>query len=322
MAKVHAICTSENKGEQKRSVQEVRLVKDHGIEGDAHAGFAHRQLSLLATDAIQIMKDAGLPDLQDGAFGENLIVDGLDINALGLGTRLRLGDEVEIRITQRGKVCHDRCNIYHTVGDCIMPRMGIFAEVLQGGALKAGDAIEILEAVPLSTIQAVVLTISDTCSRGEAEDTAGPACAQLLQEQMGAHLYDTRILPDKESLIADTLKSYASGRGIDLVLAVGGTGFSPRDVTPEAVRQVVDRLTPGLDEAMRAASMEITPRAMLSRAVSGIRRTTLIVSLPGSRKSSTENLQTLLPSLPHGLAKLRGDISPCGDGERHGGRHG
>jgi len=167
-------------------------------------------------------------------------------------------------------------------------------------------------AVPRATIQAVVLTVSDRCSRGEALDTAGPAVARLLADGLGAHVFAVEVIPDERPLIEERLRHYCDGHSIDLVVTVGGTGFAPRDVTPEATRAVVDRPAPGLDEAMRAASMAKTPHAMLSRGASGIRKKTLIVNLPGSERGATENLETILPALPHGIGKLKGDPSDCG----------
>jgi molybdenum cofactor synthesis domain-containing protein len=133
-----------------------------------------------------------------------------------------------------------------------------------------------------------------------------------LARHLEGHVYRVEVLPDEEETIAARLRHYADGHSIDLVLTVGGTGFSPRDVTPEATRAVVERLTPGLDEAMRAASLRQTPHAMLSRGVSGIRGRTLIVNLPGSERAARENLEAILPALGHGLAKLRGDAADCG----------
>jgi molybdenum cofactor synthesis domain-containing protein len=181
-----------------------------------------------------------------------------------------------------------------------------------GGLLLVGEADRTLELVSPQRSQVADLTLSDRCSRGEATDTAGPAAADLLSAALGAHVYRIEILPDDREVIVSRLRHYCDGHSIDLVLAVGGTGFSPRDVSPEATRAVVERLTPGLDEAMRAASLLKTPHAMLSRGVSGIRGRTLVVNLPGSRQAAVENLQAILPALGHGLAKLRGDPSECG----------
>jgi len=166
--------------------------------------------------------------------------------------------------------------------------------------------------IPRAAIRAVVLTISDRGAAGTAQDTTGPAVAKLLRESLGAEIHATEILPDGRDGVAESLRFWADSRVVDLVIAAGGTGPAPRDQTPEAVRDVVERLTPGFDEVMRHASLASTPLAMLSRACSGIRGSTLILSLPGSERGATENLHAILPALPHCLAKLRGDPEDCG----------
>lgn len=307
---VRAICVSEEKGIAKTQLPSSKLLPDHGLTGDAHAGEGHRQVSLLDARDFEQMRTS-LPDLHYGAFGENLVVEGIDLSRIGLGSVIRLGETARIRLSQIGKVCHTPCAIYHTTGDCIMPRAGLFARVLEGGTLAVGDPVELLELIDRDRFQAVVLTISDSRSRGEAEDTAGPAVGQLLERQLGAHVYRMEVIPDDTEAIAGRLRHYSGGHSIDLVVTAGGTGFAPRDVTPDATRPLIERLTPGLDEAMRAASMASVPAAMLSRGVSGIRGQTLIVNLPGSQRAATENLSVILPALDHGLRKLRGDPAEC-----------
>jgi len=314
MGRVEALCISENKGERKTPVDAAVFRADSGIEADAHAGAWHRQVSLLAAGDIERVRSS-LGDIGPGDFAENVILSGLDLASLGLGTRLRLGRDVVLAVSQIGKVCHTPCRIHELTGDCIMPRMGLFARVAAGGQVSIGDDAEPVEIVPRELVQAVVLTISDRCSRDEAEDTAGPAVAERIKQSLNAHVYRVEILPDEQDVIADRLKHYCDGHSIDLVVTAGGTGFAPRDVTPEATRGVIKRPTPGLGEAMRSASLAKTPHAMLSRGVSGIRGSTLIVNLPGSQRAAVENLDVIVDALEHGLAKLRGDTTDCARGQ-------
>ncbi|MCX7671183.1 MAG: MogA/MoaB family molybdenum cofactor biosynthesis protein [Anaerolineae bacterium] len=155
-------------------------------------------------------------------------------------------------------------------------------------------------------IRVGILTVSDRSARGERADLSGPALAQAVTGQLaGAEVVVVGIVPDEPDEIAAWLKAGADELGLDLILTTGGTGFAPRDVTPEATRRVIEREAPGLAEAMRAASLRVTPHAMLSRAVAGMRGRTLIVNLPGSPKAAVENLMTILPVLPHAVELLR-----------------
>jgi len=151
-----------------------------------------------------------------------------------------------------------------------------------------------------------ILTISDRSSRGERPDTSGPALVEAVLAQ-GWKVSATRILPDEQELVAAQLAAWADSGEVDVILTSGGTGFSPRDVTPEATAAVMERPAPGLVEAMRQASLQITPHAMLSRATAGIRGRTLIVNLPGSPRGAVENLAVITPVLPHAVALLTED---------------
>jgi molybdenum cofactor synthesis domain-containing protein len=152
--------------------------------------------------------------------------------------------------------------------------------------------------------------MSDKGFRGEREDMSGEAVAEMVLSR-GWSVEAREMVPDEECAIAERLLYYCDELRVDLILTTGGTGLSPRDVTPEATRRVMEREAPGFAEAMRAASLRVTPHAVLSRAVSGIRSATLIVNLPGSPRGARENLEVILPALPHGLDKLRGDGGEC-----------
>lgn len=158
--------------------------------------------------------------------------------------------------------------------------------------------------------QAAVLTVSDRSFRGERPDAGGPLVAEIL-ENAGYKVVHTAIVPDEQTQIESALCQVADGNIAELLVTTGGTGFAPRDVTPEATIAVCDRMTPGIPEAMRYASMQVTNRAMLSRAQAGIRKGTLIINLPGSPKAARENLEAVLPAIGHGLQMLSGRPADC-----------
>ncbi len=165
------------------------------------------------------------------------------------------------------------------------------------------------------TIRVGIVTISDRSARGERPDASGPLIRDIVTSKLGAEVVLAVVIPDDQRHIQATLETWADGGTMDLILTTGGTGVAPRDVTPEATRAVIERETPGLTEAMRAASLLKTPHAMLSRAVAGIRGRTLIVNLPGSPKAVQENLEIILPAIPHAVELLREEP---GAEERHG----
>jgi molybdopterin adenylyltransferase len=155
-----------------------------------------------------------------------------------------------------------------------------------------------------------ILTMSDKGSRGEREDLSGPAIRTLI-DGPAFEVLEYRVVPDEKDIIEQVLREWADLRRIDLILTTGGTGLSPRDVTPDATLAVIDKQVPGIAEVMRQESLKKTPAAMLSRAVAGVRGHTLIINLPGSPKAVRENLGAILAALPHGIEKLKGDITDC-----------
>lgn len=311
MGKVIAICISDKKGIQKTETDHAELKENYGIMGDAHAGNWHRQVSLLSLEQIEEFRQKGA-DIAFGAFGENLVVEGFHLSEMTVGTCFQIG-EAMLKLTQIGKECHSHCEIYKVMGDCIMPREGVFAEVLKGGVIRPGDE---MHALPLSDdrpFTAAVITLSDKGYAGEREDQSGPLIQDMLELQ-GYEVIEKLLLPDGRRSLEKQLCRLADQRQVNLILTTGGTGFAERDVTPEATQAVCDRMAMGIAEAIRQYSLTITGRAMLSRAVSGIRKKTLIVNLPGSPKAVQESLDYILPHLEHGLGILRGTAGECAGG--------
>ena len=306
---VRAVCISTARGTEKTPVEEGHFLVDFGIEGDAHGGKWHRQVSLLSYDKVEAFNRRGA-DVKDGAFGENLVVEGLDFRSMAVGTRLYAGTAA-LEMTQIGKECHSHCAIYKKMGECIMPREGVFAKVIREGIIRPGDVMEAVPPAADRPFQAAVITLSDKGSRGERKDESGPAAAEMLTEA-GYEVVEQILLPDEPEQLKRQLIRLADGRQVDLILTSGGTGFSLRDQTPEATMAVADRNAPGIAEAIRSRSMEVTDRAMLGRGVSVIRGKTLIINLPGSPKAVRESLGFVLGALGHGLGILRGSAGECG----------
>lgn len=308
MGIIKGICISEKRGTKKREIEEANFIENWGIEEDAHAGKWHRQVSLLSFDKIEAFREKGA-NVSLGDFGENLIVEGFDFRNLPVGTRLHCG-EVVLEMTQIGKECHSHCQIYKTMGDCIMPREGVFAKVLYGGKMKVEDEMTMELPSVDAKLTAAVITLSDKGFKGEREDESGPAIVTILKEA-GYEIVETMILPDEQKEIERNLIRLADQRQVNLILTTGGTGFSIRDCTPEATIAVATRNAPGIAEAIRYGSMNITKRAMLGRGASVIRNETIIVNLPGSKKAVIESLGFIIDELEHGIRILKGSSSDC-----------
>lgn len=301
MAKVIAVCTSQERGTQKENIHRAELIEDWGIEGDAHAGKWHRQVSLLSYETIEAFRKRGA-DVADGAFGENLVVSGYDFTRFPVGSRFSCG-EVILEMTQIGKECHNGCAIFQKMGECIMPHNGVFARVVKGGTIAEGDTFQCM-------YRTAVITLSDSASKGEREDISGKVICGIA-EKSGCQVIFTKVIPDDEQTLSDLLCMLCDKDQVDLILTTGGTGFSERDHTPEATLKVLERNADGISEAMRYRSLQVTPRGMLSRGVSGIRKKTLIINLPGSPKAVRECLEYVIDPVIHGLDILKGVTSNC-----------
>ena len=306
MGKIQAISVSDRKGVIKENVPSAYLEDDFGIKGDAHAGKWHRQVSLLALESVKKMQEKGL-DVKSGDFAENITTEGIDLLSLPVGTKIKIKD-VEFIISQIGKICHHKCAVYYHAGECVMPKEGIFAVVRGNGELHVGDEIENLGKDGFSV---GIITLSDRASKGEYEDLTGPALEKYVSENLKTSFIRKEIIPDDTKKLELTLKDFADTQMLDLIITNGSTGIAPRDIAPDITMEVIEKRLPGFEEAMRAESFKITATAIVSRAVCGTRKNSLIINLPGSPKGAVENLSVIMPAIEHTIKKLQGDKSDC-----------
>jgi molybdenum cofactor synthesis domain-containing protein len=301
---VVSVNISEAKGTIKKPVSEIHL-NDEGVEGDAHAGKWHRQVSLLAMEsAAKFAKMAGR-EIACGEFAENITTEGMLLYEASPLDRFYC-EELELEVTQIGKKCHgDNCAIYREVGNCVMPKEGIFCRVLSIGDLKAGDTLEYIPKV----YSALVITLSDRAHAGEYEDRSGPRVRALLQnyfeDKKWLHDIENVLIPDDEQALSALLLD-AVEQGVDFIFTTGGTGIGPRDISPEVVRSVIKKEIPGIMEMIRMKYGAEKPNALLSRGIAGAADKTLIFALPGSVKAVNEYMDEIAKSLQHMVYMLHG----------------
>ena len=303
-AEVISVNISAEKGTVKHPVPEIHL-DERGIIGDAHAGPWHRQVSLLSQDSIDRFAAEMAIELSPGDFGENIDLCGIDLTTVAVLDCLRIG-EVELEVTQIGKECHgDTCTIYRQVGTCIMPTEGLFCRVVQGGTIQPGDPVEYLP----RPLKFQIITLSDRAFAGEYTDCSGPRVRELLEAFLASKRWhpqiEQSILPDDTDELRAVLIA-AQEVGVDVIFTTGGTGVGPRDITPETVAGVCDKLIPGIMEAIRIKFGAQNPNALLTRGVAGVREQTLIYTLPGSVRAVDEYLGEILLTVEHLILMLHG----------------
>ena len=306
MGKVVSVSISDKKGVKKRNVDQIILKKNFGIVNDAHAGNWHRQVSFLAIESIKRMQALGL-NVKSGDFAENITTEGIELCKMKVGERLKINNVI-FTISQIGKVCHHRCAISYQAGDCIMPKEGIFAVVENDGDVKPGDKIEKLDKKGFSV---AIITLSDKGSKGEREDITGKKIMEFLTDNVEIGFIRYEMIPDEKDMLEDMLVDFVDMQQFDLIITNGSTGVSPRDIAADVTKKVIEKELPGFSEAMRMESFKKTPHAIISRAVTGIRRKSLIINLPGSPKGAIENLEVVANAIPHTIKKLQGDKTDC-----------
>jgi molybdopterin adenylyltransferase len=302
--RVISVNISENKGTVKLPVDYI-VLDNNGVQSDAHAGSWHRQVSLLGTESIDKMKPVLHRDINSGEFAENITTEGYPIYLMKPLDRLISGDVV-LEVSQIGKKCHGKgCTIFKEIGDCVMPKEGIFCRVVSGGKIKAGDYFDYYPRI----LKVKVITISDRASRGEYEDKSGPLLKKAIEDFFSNEgrktTVDLTIVSDEVSSIKNQV-AVCIDQDFDIVFTTGGTGIGPRDNTIEAVRPLLQKEIPGIMELIRVKFGMQFPNTLISRGIAGVTRHTLIYTLPGSPKAVKEYADEILKTIEHSLKMLHG----------------
>jgi len=274
-----------------------------GIVGDAHAGVWHRQVSMLAQETIDEFVAENDRETNPGEFAENITLSGIDLTKAAILDRFHIGP-VELELTQIGKKCHGAgCAIFEEVGTCVMPKTGVFCRVVSPGKATPGDTVEHIP----RTLRILTITLSDRASAGEYTDRSGPRAREMLAEHLGPSRWhehiDGLLIPDDAQRLRTEL-TRAVADGVDVVFTLGGTGVGPRDITPEVVTDVCEKIVPGIMESIRLKFSAAKPSALLSRSVAGVAGTTQIYALPGSVGAVQEYIGEILKTLEHTLCML------------------
>jgi len=304
MAKVVSVNVSKEKGTVKKPVAEI-CIDAQGIAGDAHAGPWHRQVSLLAKESLDAFSDQMDRAFAFGEFAENITTEGIDLSQVAIRDSLHIG-EVVLEVTQLGKKCHgDGCAIFREVGQCVMPKAGIFARVVTGGSVEPGQEIDWIQ----RPLKIQIITISDRAAAGVYTDRSGPRVETLLAD----HFKETRwhlqiqrtVIPDETSQLRGLIQEVVADN-TDIILTLGSTGVGPRDIAPEIVESACDKLIPGVMAFIRVKYGETIPSARLSRSIAGLIGQTQIYTLPGSVRAVEQYLEEILKTVEHTIFMVCG----------------
>jgi molybdenum cofactor synthesis domain-containing protein len=299
--KVKSLNISKEKGTVKTQVDSI-ILDEKGLVGDAHAGKWHRQVSLLGTESYsKVAENSGL-NLDHGAFAENITTEGFILHEANVFDRFASG-EILMEVTQIGKKCHRGCEIQQQIGDCIMPKEGIFCRVLRGGEVEPGVEFEYIPKV----IRIHIITLSDRAFSGEYEDRSGPAIETMMREFFDNNRrqssFTRTVLPDREESIREVFQASVSEK-YDIVITTGGTGIGPRDITPDVIAPMLDKEIPGIMEHIRVKYGSAKLNALISRSIAGVAGNSLVYVLPGSVKAVNEYMSEIIPTLEHSLRML------------------
>lgn len=294
---------SDKKGIVKKPVDHIEL-NNNGVKNDAHAGSWHRQVSMLGTESFsKFSKQAGRK-IEFGEFAENITTEGMEIFKTSPLDRF-LNKDIELEVTQIGKECHgDSCAIFREVGNCVMPKEGIFVRVIRGGIVNEGVELEYHPKI----FKTLIITLSDRASKGEYEDRSGPKVREAISTffDMNNFKYEIEnsIIPDDEKQLRSILEE--ANKTYDFVFTTGGTGIGQRDITVDVVSSLLDKEIPGIMDMIRMKYGMEKPNALISRSVAGIMDNTMIFTLPGSVRAVNEYMSEITKVLRHLVLMLYG----------------
>lgn len=300
--KILSVNVSEKKGTVKLPVDKITLSTE-GIKGDAHSGMWHRQVSLLGKESLEKMEPEIGRTLSYGEFAENITAEGFLLYHMKPFDRLVSGN-VLLEVTQIGKKCHgDKCNIFKATGNCVMPKEGIFCRVIRGGELSAGDILEYHPKI----MRIHIITLSDRASRGIYEDKSGPLLKKLTEEFFSgigrSVVIENSVIPDDEAQLKSLLE-FLIDKHEDIIFTTGGTGIGSRDITPDVIKNLLDKEIPGIMEMIRVKYGMQFPNALISRSIAGVAGHTLIYALPGNPKAVKEYSDEIFKTVEHSFRML------------------
>ncbi len=302
--KIASINISEKKGTIKKPVQEA-IINNYGIENDAHSGNWHRQVSLLSAESVEKFSKDAKRKINFGEFAENITTEGIDLTKVSLLDKFIIGT-VLLEVTQIGKTCHgSNCAIYKEVGNCVMPKEGIFCRIISGGKIKQSDIIEYHPKV----FNIKIITLSDRASIGEYSDKSGPKIRETIdnyfQNKSRKLNIENIIIPDDAKQLKELIIQAKTNK-TDCIITTGGTGIGKRDITPDIIKPMLEKEIPGIMDYIRMKYGSEKPNALLSRSIAGVIDDSLIYVLPGSTKAVEEYMNEILKTMEHLIYMLKG----------------
>jgi len=302
--KILSVNISEKKGTIKTPVGKIKITAK-GVSKDAHAGDWHRQVSLLGTESIKKVEKTAKRKIKFGEFAENITTEGLELWKTNPLDRFIINN-VELEVTQIGKKCHgEKCAIFKEVGNCVMPKEGIFCRVINGGEISEGAKGDYIPKI----FKTLIITLSDRASKGEYEDLSGPSVSDKLGKHFEAkgrkYFIERQVIPDDKKLLKEKFTK-AIEKEYDFVFTTGGTGIGPRDITIDVIAPLLDKQITGIMELIRVKYGQEKPAALLSRSVAGVKGATLVYCIPGSVKAVEEYMTEILKTIDHSVYMLHG----------------